>query len=51
MDYGFLPPPRIRNSILEGNDGISAELLWHGQTGCTALSLALLVLVDGHRVR
>lgn len=30
------PPPRIRNSILEGNDGISAELLWRGQTGCTA---------------
>lgn len=34
------PPPRIRNLILEGNDGISAELLWRGQTGCTALFLS-----------
>lgn len=36
----WIPPPRIRNSILERNDGISAELLWRGQTGCTALFLS-----------
>lgn len=34
------PPPCIRNSILEGSDGISAELLWRGQTGCTARFLS-----------
>lgn len=34
------PPPLIRNLILEGNDRISAELLWRGQTGCTALFLS-----------
>lgn len=26
--------PRIRNLILEGNEGISAGLPWRGQTGC-----------------
>ena len=40
------PPPCIRNSILEGNDGISAELLWRGQTGCAALFLYLGLLMD-----
>lgn len=34
------PPPHIRNLILEGNDGISASLLWHGQTACMALGLS-----------
>lgn len=34
------PPPRIRNLILEGNDGISAELLWRGQTAHMALFLS-----------
>lgn len=34
------PPPRIRNLILEGNDGISAELLRRGQTAHMALFLS-----------
>lgn len=34
------PPPRIRNLILEGNDGISAELLRRGQTARMALCLS-----------
>lgn len=37
MDFSL--PTRIRNSILEGNDGISAAPPWHGQTGWAAFPL------------
>lgn len=37
MDFSL--PTRVRNSILEGNDGISAALPWHGQTGRAAFPL------------
>lgn len=35
----FLLHPRIRNLILEGNDGISAGLSWRGQTGWMAVDV------------
>lgn len=51
----FLLHPRIRNLILEGNDGISAGLWWRGQTDWMAVDVvgffSGLGLVDGHRVR
>lgn len=36
----FSPPPSIRNSILEGSDGISAELPWAWTDGLSSFSSA-----------